>query len=182
MAGNSDWIYFTHKPEIWTELAEKACERACPYSKFSVGCLSSEAWDWKCLKLTCLHVSWLMLEISWDLSWDCHHRTTCGLFMWLGLPHNMGLGSKGKDNVLWVGEKRRPASTPSPMLRPPELEHTKRKNPLEAGHSKPNNPESMHWLDIKKLHMCSLQQASCNDSPGFIGHIALSLDKFSEIL
>lgn len=39
----------------------------------------------------------------------------------------------------------------------------------------------MCWLDTEEMHMCLLQEASWNKSIGFIGYIALNLDKFSEI-
>lgn len=77
----------------------------------------------------------------------------CGL----GFLRIQGLGFKGKNNIVLLCKKERPTGTLSLMLRPSELEHTEGKDHLETGHSKPNSPEFIYWLDTGKTSVFSLQ-------------------------
>lgn len=98
-----------------------------------------------------------MLEVSWDLSWDCHHSTYVGPLhvawtsLWCG-----GWVSRARTIFYYYLRKEgQPAL--SLMLRPSELEGTKGKYPQETGQSKPKNPEFTQCLDTEKMRVCSLQ-------------------------
>lgn len=137
----NDWVYFTHRPAVCSELCWAGLSLCFILSVWSA---QLQSWGLASFELLRSCVWGSMLEISWDLSLTLIHTTytsPCG-------PGFLTMGS-----ILCHSARRRGQPAVSTTeARPSEFESTKGKCHLETGHVNTLIIQFTHWLATEKMH------------------------------
>lgn len=153
VTGNNDIIYFyviiiIIISVIWSELAEMACEivwLSIQHQLYQIG-----VWGYNCPKLIHSHISWLRLEVNWDLSWDCHHSTSMWLLHGAWDSSQYGTGFQGHRQYSLHSKKGRLTALCYWCSDHQILSTQKGKYLIERRQSKPKRPGFLCWLKYKE--------------------------------